>query len=258
MNTGQAISVEGLTKDFLSRGNRLPVLNQIDLHADHGEFVTIVGPSGCGKSTLMNIMAGLDTQTSGTVLLQGEVSDDRLGRVGYMHQKDLLLPWRSVIDNAVLGLEVLGFGGARAKEKAQYLMDLFGLAGFENEYPHALSGGMRQRAAFLRTVLTDQDVFLLDEPFGALDALSRSKMQEWLLSLWESMNKTIVLVTHDVDEAIFLSDRVYVMGPRPGRIRLVESVDLPRPRRFEMVTGSDFVGLKKRLLDSIREEAVSK
>ena len=257
MNTEQAISVEGLTKDFLSRGNRLPVLNQIDLHADHGEFVTIVGPSGCGKSTLLNIMAGLDTQTSGTVLLQGEVLDDRLGRVGYMHQKDLLLPWRNVIDNAVLGLEVLGSGGARAKEKAQSLMDLFGLAGFENEYPHSLSGGMRQRAAFLRTVLTDQDVFLLDEPFGALDALSRSKMQEWLLGLWESMNKTIVLVTHDVDEAIFLSDRVYVMSPRPGSISLVESVDLPRPRRFEMVTGSDFVALKKRLLDSIREEAVS-
>ena len=176
MNTEQAISVEGLSKEFLSRGNHLPVLSEIDFHAEHGEFVTIVGPSGSGKSTLMNIMAGLDSQSSGAVLLQGEVSDDRLGRVGYMHQKDLLLPWRSVIDNAVLGLEVLGSGGVRAKEKAQHLMDLFGLAGFENEYPHALSGGMRQRVAFLRTVLTDQDVFLLDEPFGSLDALSRSKI----------------------------------------------------------------------------------
>ena len=257
MNTEQAISVEGLSKEFLSRGNHLPVLSEIDFHAEHGEFVTIVGPSGSGKSTLMNIMAGLDSQSSGAVLLQGEVSDDRLGRVGYMHQKDLLLPWRSVIDNAVLGLEVLGSGGVRAKEKAQHLMDLFGLAGFENDYPPALSGGMRQRVAFLRTVLTDQDVFLLDEPFGSLDALSRSKMQEWLLSLWESMNKTIVLVTHDVDEAIFLSDRVYVMSPRPGCIRLVESVDLPRPRRFEMITSNEFVALKKRLLDAIREEVVS-
>ena len=172
--TSKILRCEGISKAY----DTARAIVDLSLRIDKGGIVSLLGPSGCGKSTLMNIMAGLETQSSGDVLLQGEVSNNRLGRVGYMHQKDLLLPWRSVIDNAVLGLEVLGSGGARAKEKAQHLMDLFGLAGFENEYPHALSGGMRQRAAFLRTVLTDQDVFLLDEPFGSLDALSRSKMQE--------------------------------------------------------------------------------
>jgi ABC-type nitrate/sulfonate/bicarbonate transport system ATPase subunit len=257
MDATPAISVTGLSKDFAQRGGALAVVRDINLHANEGEFVSIVGPSGCGKSTLLSIMAGLDTPSSGTIALHGDTSVERLGKVGYMQQKDLLLPWRNVVDNAVLGLEVQGRNRLAARRRALALMAPFGLAGFEREYPHALSGGMRQRASFLRTVLADQDVILLDEPFGALDALSRSQMQEWLLGLWESLSKTIVLVTHNVDEAIFLSDRVYVMSSRPGRISLVEPITLTRPRTADMVTNADFTSLKARLLSAIREESAA-
>ncbi len=249
------IRVEGVSKEFAQNGSSLPVLEDVDFYATDGEFVSIVGPSGCGKSTLLNIIAGLDEPSSGAIYLNGQRAERRLGVVGYMQQKDLLLPWRSVLDNAILGLELQGVAKKAARSSALALMERFGLKGFENEYPFALSGGMRQRASFLRTVLADQEVFLLDEPFGSLDALNRAQMQEWLLGLWESLGKTIVLVTHDVDEAIFLSDRVYVMTARPGRPKLVERVALPRPRTLDMVTQDPFVSLKAALLASIHEES---
>ncbi len=248
------IRIEGLTKDFMQDGQTLAVLHDVDFHALDGEFVSILGPSGCGKSTLLNIVAGLDDPSSGMLRLRDIPTDQRLGRVGHMHQKDLLLPWRSVIDNVILGLEFRGVARPDAKRRASKMLETFGLRGFAQEYPHALSGGMRQRASFLRTVLADQGVFLLDEPFGALDALNRGQMQEWLLALWESMDKTIVLVTHDVDEAVFLSDRVYVMTARPGSMKLVQPIDLPRPRTMEMLTSAKFVAYKAQLLTSIREE----
>ena len=250
----RAIEVKGLSKSFSRQGAPLQVLEDVDFHAEDGEFVSIIGPSGCGKSTLLNIIAGLEQPTSGALMLYGEQSDHRLGLVGHMQQKDLLLAWRSVLDNAALGLEIRGVPKREARRRAGALMERFGLDGFENEYPHALSGGMRQRTAFLRTVLTDQQMFLLDEPFGALDALSRSQIHEWLLGLWETLGKTIVMVTHDVDEAIFLSDRLYVMTARPGTMSLVASVDLPRPRRLEMLTSPAFVELKAKLLASLRHE----
>jgi ABC-type nitrate/sulfonate/bicarbonate transport system ATPase subunit len=232
----------------------LHVLDGVDFYADDGELVSIIGPSGCGKSTLLNIIAGLDEPTAGAIYLNGQRADRRLGAVGYMQQKDLLLPWRNVMDNVVLGLELRGVSRAEARARAAELMERFGLKGFEREYPFALSGGMRQRAAFLRTALADQEVFLLDEPFGALDALTRSQLHQWLLGLWESLRKTIVLVTHDVDEAIFLSDRVYVMTARPGKVKLVRKVELPRPRALDVVTSAPFVALKAELLASLREE----
>ena len=248
------IDVIGLGKVFDQNGQPLAVLEDIDFHAEEGEFVSIIGPSGCGKSTLLNIMAGLDDPTVGTLRLRGEEAANRLGTVGYMQQKDLLLPWRSVLDNAILGLEIQGVSKREARDRASVLMGQFGLEGFENEYPSALSGGMRQRVAFLRTVLADQWMFLLDEPFGALDALNRSQIYIWLLGLWERLNKTIVMVTHDVDEAIFLSDRVYVMSARPGTMTLVADIELPRPRFLEMVTSDAFVKLKTELLAAIRRE----
>ena len=165
------------------------------------------------------------------------------------------MPWRSVLDNATLGLELQGVSKRDAGQRARQHLGRFGLEGFENAYPHELSGGMRQRAAFLRTVLADQEVFLLDEPFGALDALNRTQIHQWLTSLWESMQKTIVLVTHDVDEAILLSDRVYVMSARPGRMKMVQSVDLSRPRSIDVFSTPAFMALKSALLNSIREEA---
>ena len=255
-DTAPRIRLEGITKEFYPFGQPLPVLDDVDFHVSEGEFVTIIGPSGCGKSTLLNILAGLEEPNRGTIWLRGTEPAQRLGRVAYMHQKDLLLPWRTVLDNAVLGLEVQGVPRAESRQRAQALMERFGLEGFENSYPSALSGGMRQRAAFLRTVLSERDVMLLDEPFGALDALTRAQMQEWLLDLWTSFHKTIVLVTHDVDEAVYLSDRIYLLTARPGSVKLVLPVELPRPRSYDIVTQAPFIALKAKLLAAIREESL--
>ena len=251
---GNAIRVDGLSKTFERDGQPLPTLNSVNFYARDGEFVSIIGPSGCGKSTLLNIIAGLDEPTSGSLSLYGRQDITRLGSVGYMQQKDLLLPWRSVLDNATLGLELQGISKQEATARAQEHLGRFGLEGFEKSYPHSLSGGMRQRAAFLRTVLADQEVFLLDEPFGALDALNRTRIHQWLTGLWESMQKTIVMVTHDVDEAIFLSDRVYVMTARPGAMKVVRDVDIPRPRSMDVIATRDFMDIKSALLNAIREE----
>jgi ABC-type nitrate/sulfonate/bicarbonate transport system ATPase subunit len=251
------VRVEGVSKHLGQPGRQWAVLQDVHLSVDAGEFVSIIGPSGCGKSTLLNIIAGLEQPASGTIYLNGRRTEDRLGSVGYMQQKDLLLPWRTILDNVILGLELQGMTRRLARGRALGLMQQFGLQGFEGVYPSALSGGMRQRAAFLRTMLPEQEVFLLDEPFGALDALSRAQIHEWLLGLWDALHKTIVLVTHDVDEAIFLSDRVYVMTARPGRIKLVQRIDLPRPRRLEIVTAADFVTLKARLLAALRLERLA-
>ena len=248
------VRVEGVSKYMLQDGKPFAVLQDVNLYANAGEIVSLIGPSGCGKSMLLNIMAGLEQPSSGTLYLHGHRAEQRLGMVGYMQQKDLLLPWRNILDNVILGLELRGMSRRLARARALALMEQFGLKGFETAYPYALSGGMRQRAAFLRTILPEQEVFLLDEPFGALDALNRAQIHEWLLGLWETLHKTIVLVTHDVDEAIFLSDRVYVMTSRPGRVQLVQGINLPRPRRLEMVTTAPFVAFKTQLLAALRQE----
>jgi len=256
------IRIDSVHKSYFIDGTHQEVLGGIDLVVNAGEFVSIVGPSGCGKSTLLNIIAGLDQPDSGSVELASErpgellkTAGERLGQTGYMQQKDLLLPWRTVLDNTTLGLELKGLSKKQAQEQALEYTEAFGLKGFEHQYPFSLSGGMRQRAAFLRTMLMDQDVVLLDEPFGALDALTRIQMQEWLLQLWESLNKTIVLITHDVDEALLLSDRVYLMSARPGRATLVLDVDLPRPRHYDMVTMPDFSVLKAQLMEPLRAQS---
>jgi NitT/TauT family transport system ATP-binding protein len=224
-----------------------------------GEFVTVVGPSGCGKSTLFNIVAGLDEPDTGGILrFKGNSchAADLLGRVAFMPQRDLLLPWRNVVDNAILALEVEGVKRLEARAKARNMLPEFGLAGFEKQYPHQLSGGMRQRVALMRTFLFERDLMLLDEPFGALDALTRAMMQRWLLDVWQKYRRTILFITHDVDEAIFLGDRVLVMTARPGSVKLEQVVDLPRPRRPEIVTAPEFVRLKRTLLDAIEEESM--
>ena len=249
------IRVNSVRKSYVIDGKREDVLASVDLTVDSGEFVSIIGPSGCGKSTLLNIIAGLDDVDGGMVEMEGDASSVRLGRIGYMQQKDLLMPWRSVLANTILGLELHGLTKREARQRALALVEIFGLKGFERQYPFALSGGMRQRAAFLRTMLLDQDVILLDEPFGALDALTRVQMQEWLLELWDSLRKTIILITHDVDEAILLSDRVYVLTARPGRVKMVLDIGLPRPRRYQSVTTSPFMELKSMLLANLHEES---
>jgi ABC-type nitrate/sulfonate/bicarbonate transport system ATPase subunit len=230
----------------------------LDLRIESGRFVSLVGPSGCGKSTLFNVIAGLLQPTEGRVLIDNQDATGTIGRVGYMLQKDLLLTWRSVVDNVILGMEIQGMPRREARERALPLLKKYGLAGFEHLYPNSLSGGMRQRAALLRTLLFDTDVILLDEPFGALDAQTKQQMQEWLLQLWNDFKKTVVFVTHDVDEAIFLSDEIHVMGTRPGRILESIPITLPRPRLRAVSISPEFVAIKERCLDLLTTPALDK
>jgi ABC-type nitrate/sulfonate/bicarbonate transport system ATPase subunit len=223
-------------------------LSPLTLSIETGRFVSLVGPSGCGKSTLFNIIAGLLQPTEGRVLIDGEDATGTIGRVGYMLQKDLLLPWRTVLNNVILGMEVQGKPLRAARERALPLLQRYGLAGFEYLYPNSLSGGMRQRAALLRTLLFDTDVILLDEPFGALDAQTELHMQEWLMQLWSDFEKTVVFVTHDVDEAIYLSDEIHVMGTRPGRILETIPIALPRPRARTSSLSPEFIAIKERCM----------
>lgn len=224
-------------------------LAPVTLSVTPGKFVSLIGPSGCGKSTLFNIIAGLLQPTGGKVFIDGAEATGTIGRVGYMLQKDLLLPWRTVLDNVILGMEIQGVRLGEARERAHPLLRRYGLGGFEHHYPAALSGGMRQRAALLRTLLFDTDVILLDEPFGALDAQTKLYMQEWLLGLWADFGKTVVFVTHDVEEAIYLSDEMHVMATRPGRIVETIAVPIPRPRRRHATLDPDFIAIKERCLE---------
>ncbi len=228
----------------------------LTLEIESGRFISLVGPSGCGKSTLFNIIAGLLQPTEGRVLIDGEDATGTIGRVGYMLQKDLLLPWRTVLDNVILGMEIQGVPLRAARERALPLLKKYGLAGFEYLYPNSLSGGMRQRAALLRTLLFDTDVILLDEPFGALDAQTKLQMQEWLMQLWSDFKKTVVFVTHDVDEAIYLSDEIHVMGTRPGRILESIPIALPRPRARTATLTADFIAIKERCLNLLHASAL--
>jgi len=254
-----ALEIRDLKKRFWHNGGWLDVLAGVSLHVAPGEFVTLVGPSGCGKSTVCNIVAGLVRPDGGTVAVWGESPPARsaatggagAGRVAYMQQKDLLLPWRTVLDNAVLGLEIQGTPRAAARAEARAMLRRFGLDGFGGAYPATLSGGMRQRVALVRTLLCRRDLLVLDEPFGALDAMTRGAMQGYLLRLREEFDRTVLLITHDVEEAVLLSDRVYVMAARPGRIRAERRLDLPRPRRS---TDPGVVAEKAALLDLLHAD----
>ena len=223
-------------------------LSDSSLQVDAGEFVSIVGPSGCGKSTLFNVISGLLPPTSGSVRIEGREITGSTGHVGYMLQKDLLVPWRTVIGNIVLGAALTRGATDGDEEEARTLAERYGLGGFLDHYPHALSGGMRQRVALMRTLAVHRDVLLLDEPFGALDSQTRLEMQRWLLEVWDELDRTVLFVTHDVDEAIFLADRVLVMSPRPGRIAAEVEVAIPRPRRLETLTDPAFMAVKREVL----------
>ena len=231
----------------------LAALDDVSLAVAAGEFVALIGPSGCGKSTLLDVVAGLTPPAAGEVRLDGIPlpTNDRLGRAAYMRQKDLLLPWRTALGNAVLALEVAGVPKRRALATARARLPEFGLEGFADAYPSQLSGGMRQRVAFLRTLLADRPLLLLDEPFGALDALTRAAMQDWLLGLWERERRAVLLVTHDVEEAVFLADRVVVLTARPGRVAHIEPISLARPRRRAVVTDPAFVAHKGAILAAL-------
>lgn len=251
------IELVSVNKAFRLRSDsEVLVCQDISVAVNAREFVSIIGPSGCGKSTIFNVVAGLIEPDSGQVLIDGQSVAGQPGHVGYMLQKDLLLPWRTIVDNVVLGAELLGESRHGARKDALALMHQFGLKGFEDAWPSRLSGGMRQRAAFMRTLLSRRDILLLDEPFGALDAMTRLAMQEWLLSVWTGLERTVLFITHDVDEAVFLSDRIYVMTARPGRIKAVVDVPLPRPRDYDITTDASFAEIKHRLLELIHAELV--
>ena len=243
------LNIRGVSKQYQSRNDSVMVLREISLAVAAGEFITLVGPSGCGKSTLLALIAGLEEPTSGTIAFYGNINTRRLGRIGYMPQRDLLLPWRRALDNASAGLEVQGVSRRDARRRARELFTDFGLDGFLDSYPSELSGGMRQRVAFARTVLVGRDLLLLDEPFGALDALTRAGLQTWLQEVWQRLGMACIFVTHDVDEALLLADRVYALSPRPGHIEFERSIPLERPRTQSMLGSRELFSLKAELLE---------
>jgi ABC-type nitrate/sulfonate/bicarbonate transport system ATPase subunit len=250
------VTLQGVSKSFRgSRGEQVEVLQDINFSAADGEFVSVIGPSGCGKSTLFALIAALSAPDGGTIEVHGVPLTSAPPSVAFMPQKDLLFPWRSVRRNVVLPLQIQGVKKEEARRRADELFPTFGLSGFENAYPFTLSGGMRQRAALLRTIIQDRPLLLLDEPFGALDSLTRSEMQEFLLDVWSRFKRTILFITHDVREAVYLSDRIYVMSARPARVRVVFDVHLPRPRNIDMIATTEFAEIETRLLHTLREEA---
>lgn len=223
-------------------------LSPTSLAIEQGSFVAIVGPSGCGKSTLFNVIAGLLKPDSGDVRLAGELVTGATGHVGYMLQKDLLVPWRTVEDNITMAARLTRRVTDADRAEARRVAVQYGLGDFLRHYPSALSGGMRQRVAFMRTLVTHQQLLLLDEPFGALDAQTRLEMQQWLLQVWRDTGRTVLFITHDVDESIFLSDRILVMSPRPGRVVADIANSIDRPRGIATLTDPRFVELKSQIM----------
>lgn len=246
--TPPRIELRNVSKTFVGSGRVVHALHDVSFQVMPGEFVTIIGASGSGKSTLFNLCVGLLEPDEGSIIIDGNRPPSRLGMLGYMPQRDLLLPWRSVLDNVILPQDIKGVPRKESRQKAMDMVKRFGLEGFEHDYPSALSGGMRQRAALLRTWLTGCDTLLLDEPFGALDALTRKELQDWLLGVWQEFGRTVVFITHDVEEAAYLADRVIVLGARPGTVKRELVVDLPRPRRLSMLAEPGFGELVRTLL----------
>ncbi|NUS28456.1 MAG: ABC transporter ATP-binding protein [Streptomyces sp.] len=243
-----SLRIEEVGKSF----GDLEVLRHLGLSVEPGEFAAVIGPSGSGKSTLFNLVSGLDRPTSGRVLVEGEPAGVASGKVAYMPQKDLLFPWRTVLDNTALGLEAQGVRKKEARARADALFADFGLDGFQKAYPSQLSGGMRQRAALLRTVVLERPVLLLDEPFGALDSLTRTEMQLWLADMWQRHHWTVVLVTHDIREAVLLADTVHVLSPRPATVVDRFEVPLTRPRGADDFTAPEFAATERRILEALK------
>jgi ABC-type nitrate/sulfonate/bicarbonate transport system ATPase subunit len=249
MATAAKLYLDQVSMTFNTPAGPLVALAPVTLAVPPGRFISLIGPRRCGKSTLFNILAGLLRPTAGRVLIDGIDSTGVTGRVAYMLRKDLLLPWRCVLDNVILGLEAQGVPTREARHRALPLLRRYGLAGFEYAHPNALSDDMRQRAALLRTLLCETEVILLDEPFATLDAETKLTMHDWLLGLWADFGKAVVLVTRDVDEAIYLSDEVYAMAARPGRIAETIAVPIARPRQRHVTAAPEFIAIKQRCLE---------
>lgn len=250
MNTYQnnkKLRVESIKKNF----NNTSVIEDVSFYVKENEFVSLLGPSGSGKSTIFNIISGLLKPDSGKIIINQDDYTGKTGHVSYMYQKDLLLPWKKIIDNAAMPLILKGEKKDAAREKVFKYFKNFGLEGFEEKYPHQLSGGMKQRAALLRTYMFSEDIMLLDEPFGALDAITRSKMHFWLLDVIKKLNSTVLFITHDIEEAIFLSDRIYILSDKPARIKEEVEVKLENRTNKDIVTTKEFNDIKRRILNAL-------
>jgi len=251
---GPKLALNSISMLYAQRGRRFAALRDVSLDIEKGEFISLVGASGCGKTTLLRIVDGLITPTRGEVFVDGtQVTRPGPDR-GFVFQQDALFPWRTVLDNITFGLEVQGRAKREALRRADELVRLVGLAGFERHYPHELSGGMRQRANLARALTIDPDILLMDEPFAALDAQTREIMQAELLRVWRSNRKTVMFVTHQIDEAVYLADRVVVMTSRPGQIKAIIDVDMPRPRDLSIKRTPRFVELVDAIWKMIEEE----
>lgn len=248
------LEVRGIYKSFRNRKQDLQVLDGLSLAVKPGQFVSIIGPSGSGKSTLFHIIGGLTAPDAGSIRMDGADVTGQKGLIAYMPQQPALFPWRTALDNVLLPQELAGMPREQALENARRWIDRAGLTGFEQAYPHTLSGGMQQRTAFLRAMMSPQEVMCLDEPFSALDALTRSDMQRWLLDIWEEHRRSVLMITHHIEEALLLSDTVYVMSSRPAQVLQKIEVPFPRPRREDIVSDPAFLALKSDISAMMREE----
>lgn len=246
-----ALSLFGVSKVYEEHATGTHALGPIDLHIEPGTFVSVIGPSGCGKSTLLRLVAGLEPASGGRLERDGQPLSSPSRDVGIVFQDHVLFPWATILDNVLLPADVLGLPQKPARERALRLLAMTGLAEFAAAKPQMLSGGMKQRAAFCRAMLADPKMLLLDEPFGALDAMTRAELSLELSRLWQELGRTALLITHDIDEAILLGDRVIVMSPRPGRIRADIAIDLPRPRDVTTAEHPRFLAIKHRLRELV-------
>ncbi|MCO7125297.1 ABC transporter ATP-binding protein [Sporolactobacillus shoreicorticis] len=252
----QKLEISNLSKTFMQKERKIQALNNINLDVKDKEFVAILGASGCGKSTLLRIIGGLETPSEGTVLINGGAITEPGADRGMVFQSYTLFPWLTVQKNIEFGLREKGVTAAKREKIAKEYIEIVGLKGFEHAYPKALSGGMKQRVAIARALANDPELILLDEPFGALDMQTRSLMQELLLDVWQKSQKTVILVTHDIDEAIFMADRVVIMESRPGKIKEIIPIDFPRPRDYHVKTSEKFLNYKARAVELIRSETL--
>jgi ABC-type nitrate/sulfonate/bicarbonate transport system ATPase subunit len=246
------LSVKNVSKSFPNIDKSLKVIENVSLEVEENKIVGIIGPSGCGKTTLFNIISAIIPYDSGKITIEGKSINSKHGICGYMFQEPLLFPWMKAVENIMLAYEVKNISKDKAQEKAISLLEDFGLLQFADYYPYQLSGGMKQRIALLRTVAFNSKLLLLDEPFGSIDAITRLDLHYYLMEIWEKLNLTILFTTHDIREAIFLSDRIYVLSQQPATILEIIKVDLDRPRRIEQLTTKKAVVIEKKLIQSLK------
>ncbi|OWA35320.1 nitrate ABC transporter ATP-binding protein [Saccharibacillus sp. O16] len=248
------LELDGVRKSFGSRRKPLPVIDGVSLQVREGEFVSLIGPSGSGKSTLFHLIGGLLQPDGGEIRLDGRIINGERGHIGYMPQQPALFPWRTIEENVVLDREINGIPRRESLDEARRWMARAGLSGFETAYPHMLSGGMQQRASFVRALLSPHGLMCLDEPFSALDAFNRSEMQAWLLDIWEETRRSVLFITHHIEEALLLSDTIYVLSGRPSSVLKRIEVPFPRPRREEIAESPEFLALRRELTGWMKEE----